>query len=168
MYGLCGIQIPNLTDHTPDIFNIMWDLSDWCTTDWFRLTDLRSWTTQYSGCFQHLFPYNIQTIGQDWFVHSLIMEPRNSGSLWQGSVFKVKILPNNTWELSEYVMNHTWYLEGWPSCFSDFLSKIMKMFLLFRHQTSSVKHRLADTHGHNFEIHNIVYSSQKVSLTKDP
>ena len=37
--------------------------------------------------------------------------------------------------------------------------------LLFSYQTSSVKHHLTETHEHNFEIHNIVLSSQSISLT---
>ena len=40
-----------------------------------------------------------------------------------------------------------------------------KDVLLFSHQTSSMKHHLTETHEQNFETHNIVLSSQSISLT---
>ena len=36
--------------------------------------------------------------------------------------------------------------------------------LLFSHQTSSMKHHRTETHKYNFEIHNIVLSSQSIFL----
>ena len=36
--------------------------------------------------------------------------------------------------------------------------------LLFSHQTRSMKHHLTETHEHYFEFHNIVLSSQGISL----
>ena len=38
--------------------------------------------------------------------------------------------------------------------------------LLFSHHTSSMKHHLTETHGHNFESHNIVLFSQSISLSR--
>ena len=45
-----------------------------------------------------------------------------------------------------------------------FLTQIDEDVLLLSH-TSSMKHHLTETHEHNFEIHNIVLSSQSISLT---
>ena len=45
-----------------------------------------------------------------------------------------------------------------------FLTQNDEDVLLLSHQTSSMKHHLTETHKHNFEIHNIVLSSQSVSL----
>ena len=41
---------------------------------------------------------------------------------------------------------------------------MMEDVLLFSQQNSSVKHHLMETHEHNLEIHNIVLSSQSISL----
>ena len=36
--------------------------------------------------------------------------------------------------------------------------------LFFSHQTSSIKHHVTETHEHTFEMHNIVLSSESISL----
>ena len=39
-----------------------------------------------------------------------------------------------------------------------------RCFRLISHHTSSMKHHFTETHEHNFEIHNIVLSSESVSF----
>ena len=48
-----------------------------------------------------------------------------------------------------------------------FLTQKDEDVLLFSHQTSSMNHHLTETHEQNFEIHNIVFSSQSISLSID-
>ena len=44
-----------------------------------------------------------------------------------------------------------------------FLTQTDSDVLLFSHQTSSMKHDLTVTHEHNFEIYNVMLSSQSIS-----
>ena len=53
-------------------------------------------------------------------------------------------------------------LKAWNSYFSP---KMMTMLYSWVIKTSSVKHHL--THKHNFEIYNIVLSSEIISLKQD-
>ena len=47
-----------------------------------------------------------------------------------------------------------------------FLTQNDEDILLISYETSSMKYQLTETPEHNFEIHNIVLSSQSISLKK--
>ena len=44
------------------------------------------------------------------------------------------------------------------------LTQNAKDVFLFSHQTSSMKHHITETHGHDFKFHNIVLFSQRIDL----
>ena len=52
-------------------------------------------------------------------------------------------------------------LKTLKSCCEILISHPDEDVLLFSHQTSSMKHHLTETHEHNFEIYDIVLSSQR-------